>query len=211
MKYALLASIALPALMGSAQAAVISSTSQDLPPFSSIIAPSPTAGATGFGTATADVEAGGTLVARSPFENVSGYTNAPFSYVLGGGSATFTAAANPSFVTGGDSFSFIFGSPDSYNTVSFSLGGVAVGSVTGSSPLFTSPGVGYYVTTVSGIGNYDAVTFASSTNSIEFATFNVSSVPLPAGLPMFGGAILVLGGFAMVRRARVGARVNAAA
>lgn len=204
MKYALLASIALPALMGTAHAAVITSASQTLPSFASIVAPQPSPGSTGFNTANADVtNSSGAVIAKSPFDGVTGYESAPFSYVLGGGSATFTKANNPTFVTGGDSFSFIFGSPDAFNTISFSFGGADRGSVTGASSLFTTQGAGYYVTTVSGIGNYDAVTFTSSQNAIEFATYNVSAVPLPASLPMFGFGILGLAGMAVLRQRRV--------
>ena len=208
MKYLLLASAAILGLAVPAQAALLSTTTTEtLPPFSSIIAPTPSA-SLGWASSTASVISGGTTTALSPFAGVSGYTSAPFSYVLGGAAnfATYTKTDDPSFVTGGDSFSFIFGSPDSYNTISFFKGKSEIGSITGSDAAFGTKGSGYYVTTVSGLGDYDSVEFQSTSNSVEYATFNVSSVPLPASLPMFGGAVLALGLFAAWKRNGVSTR-----
>ncbi|MCW6506786.1 hypothetical protein [Lichenifustis flavocetrariae] len=195
MKYVFLASAVLAGFISQAQALTITTT-QVLPPVGQIIVPTPEPGFVGFSFSTSSVVSGGTITALSPFTGVAGYTSAPFDYVLGNGTATFTKALDPTFVTGGDTFSFIYGSPDSFNTISFSNGM----SFTGADSAFSTKGSGYFVTTVSGLGSYDSVTFASSTNSVEFATYNVSSVPLPASLPMFGGALLALGGLALLKK-----------
>lgn len=192
LKQLLLASAALLALAQGASAYQIT-TSETLPSLASFVTPILSSGLVVM--ATADVTVGGTTVAKSPFDGVPGYENAPYNFIPGGFSATFTQAKNPSFVTGGDTFSFILGSPDAFNTLSFSNGISIAGG-------FGTSGAGYEVVTVSGLGSYNAVTFASSQNSLEFATYDVSSVPLPTSLPMFALGLLGLGGMAFARQRR---------
>lgn len=109
------------------------------------------------------------------------------------------------FGTGSGTFTFVWGTPDTYNRLSFYNGATLLDTVTGS-----GNGTGSYLATVSGLGSYDRVVFESiGQNAFEFAA--VSPVPLPASLPMFGGAVLALGGFAMLRRGRAGAPAKAGA
>ena len=130
----------------------------------------------------------------SPPEDLfrAAYTNGPASSTFGIGSGTFT---------------FVWGTPDSYNNLFFYSGGNLVDQVMGGSG---SPnnGSGSYLATVSGLGNYDTVVFQSvGQNAFEFAA--VSPVPLPASLPMFGAAVLVLGGLRFAFRGRAASRVAA--
>lgn len=150
---------------------------------------------------------------RSPFENKSGYESSPFDSVLGGSVATFgtgglltlssflpaVVPSNP-FGTGVGSFSFIYGSPDSYNNLTINT---SSGPVSFSGSQLTNNNltrVGYVFTTISGLGAYDGVTFSSDQNSFEFSATSVSPVPLPASLPLFGAGILGLAAFGYSRR-----------
>ena len=155
----------------------------------------------------------GSLVAKSPFSD----PNTEFDAVLAGGSATFPSFALEelavrrlvsfsTFGAGSGTFSFIWGTPDSYNGLSFDTNSGTKsfdGSVLGS---FANGG-GSYFATVSGLGQYYSTTFTTGQqNAFEFAA--VSAVPLPASAPMFGAALLAVGlvGYGVKRK-----KTNAAA
>ena len=153
-------------------------------------------------------------IARSPFEGTSVPSRAYDAVTYGGGDASYAtfgeqftfpgegtdriallSSFSTPFGTGSGSFTFLYGSPDSYNTLQFlDLAGNVITSFTGSQ--LTNPntptGLGYQLTTISAEGfNYSAVRFETTQNSFEFAA--VSAVPLPASAPMFGAALLALG------------------
>ncbi len=145
-------------------------------------------------------------VYRSPFEGTSAASTGLFTSIEGTGSATFNVSGNQ--------LSLIWGSPDSYNQLAFYSGANGVGllgTVTGAS-INPGNGTGFSYVTIGGLGDFASVRLINDPgqNAFEVSSFNVSSVPLPAGLPLFGGAILALGGFAMVRRCRPAAGAKAA-
>ena len=138
-----------------------------------------------------DVTTSITNVRLSPFEGTS-YAGRAFDAVESNGSATFAASSFGQSSGTNGTFAFVYGSPDSYNTLTFNLIGGGTLALTGSN-IGETPQNGYYLTRISGIGAYSSVTFGTgSTNAFEFAA--LSAVPLPASAPMFGGAILGLAG-----------------
>ena len=124
---------------------------------------------------------------RSPFEGTSQSASSYFN-VAGGSSATYTANGVRNVLQ------FLWGSPDTYNTLELFLAGMSVGIFHGQD---IDPPV------VMGLGGakvriaqmYDTAVFSSATNAFEFS--NISAVPLPAG-----GLLLIsgLGGIAALRR-----------
>lgn len=145
----------------------------------------------------------GSIIAKSPFADNS----KSYDAVLGGGTATFgiasdfvalfalptsSASFTNAFGSGTGTFSFVWGTPDTYNSLSF-VTNSGVKSFDGSVLGGIANGGGSYFATVSGLGDYSSTTFASNQNAFEFAA--VSAVPLPASAPMFGAALLALAGF----------------
>lgn len=99
-----------------------------------------------------------------------------------GGTATYTAT---NFIT---SFSFDWGSPDSYNNLVFrDAEGAAVQSLTG-----TGVSAGNHVYTFDRADRVVSVDFGSSTRAFEVDNVSVTAVPEPASWA------LMLAGFAMV-------------
>lgn len=170
----LAAAAVLSLVAGGAQASTITFITTDIPA-DNFTAPNSNTG----GTVTATGSVGGQFA--SPF----GDDTSPYVAVQSG-SATYNLAGN--------SLSLVFGSPDSYNTISF------VNSAGQVFDTFT-PGVGAgaALTTTSFLtiradGNFSSVQFSSGQPAFEFSNVSVSSVPLPASAPMFGAALLALGG-----------------
>jgi hypothetical protein len=130
-------------------------------------------------------------VYRSPFEG--GPIGASYFNV----SATSTAVLNVgSYQTG---FKFLLGSPDSYNQVEFwntatntfvSIRDAAVTFVGGIGAIQT--GLGAYLVTVTGL-YFDQVKFYNSPNTESFEFAAIAAVPLPAGLPLLGAGVALLG------------------
>lgn len=132
-----------------------------------------------------------------------------FVSVYSGGAAVFN------LTQGATQFGIVWGSVDSSNSLTFyGAGGVAggnvLGTVTGSSIMATLPGVNttggpgagsnwnpggtVFADIVSSAPIY-AVVVGSGQNSFEFDRVAVSSVPLPAALPLFGAGLAGLAGF----------------
>ena len=189
MKSVLLASVI--AITAATQASALT-----LPP---TYAPTPT-------TSTADFQQGVTgsvyLSRKSPFDTTT-TPNAPYDVVYGNGggpsnpygiAATFLSTAFGGSNGAAGIFTFVDGSPDSYNVLEFSLGGVVTQRYQGTQIFNPTTGGGVHIVTLTGIGAYDSVSFGSiKSNSFEFAA--LTGVPLPAALPMFGGALLAVGAF----------------
>ncbi len=159
------------ALTGMAKAAVLTSYSTDLP---ADVFTAPT-------SSSKTVFVQGTISGQyiSPFAD----TTSEYVVVKAGGSAIYDIS--------GTSLSFVYGSPDSYNTISFlnASGDVFDTFTPAGSPLTAAHS---YFVTLTASGEFSAVEFSSSGNSLEFS--NVSAVPLPAAAPMFGAALLALAG-----------------
>ena len=215
-----MALLSLPLLVWSVhtQASPMVSYSEFLPPPSDIFAPTPTYTSNGFAMTVSPGDPQGITyvgltqsypnIARSPFEGVSGYENVAYDAVTGGGSACFgtcggleEASFREAAVGSGPKYSFIYGSPDTYNTLTL-YSNTGVFTFTGSD--LTNPNtpsqMGYEFVTISGVGNVYGAQVASSQNSFEFAA--VSTVPLPASAPMFGAALMALGavGYSLKRK-----------
>lgn len=114
-----------------------------------------------------------------------------YTAVLANSSATFTEGL-------GKAISFIWGSPDAYNSVDFLNGGSVVDTAT-----FTGPTSLVTVSNIAG-GIFDAVRFVSGGNSFEFAVLDldapepdVAPVPVPAAGVML---LTAFGGVAALRR-----------
>jgi len=106
--------------------------------------------------------------------------------------------ANPAileFANVQQSFSFLWGSPDSFNELTFKLDGAEVGVFTGT-VITGAPSAGSVWAEFE--GRFDEVQFYSSpSNAFEFASIETTAVPLPAGAVLL---LTALGGFAVARR-----------
>ena len=140
-------------------------------------------------------------VTRSPFENFNatpgpGYGSAYISINIG--------SALYSFNTPENTLSIFWGSPDSFNTLSFYASkdgtGTPLFSLTGSSLLIQ--GYGHDLVNFQTLdGFFNSVVLSSTGYSFEFAnltaydppTVNVAVTPLPAALPLFATGLGALG------------------
>jgi hypothetical protein len=165
-----------------------------------VLAPTSTTGGF-FSNATGSV--GG--VRRSPYDTVAGLASTgKYHSVQGGGSATYVF---DDLQTG---FSLLWGSPDSYNTLTFFNGAdeVIVGplgtSVTGAeigarAPI--SPLGGKFAFVTFGDILFDKVVLTSGSNAFEYGL--VESTPAPVPLPAAGWMLIAgLGALAAAGRAR---------
>jgi hypothetical protein len=120
--------------------------------------------------------------------------------VYGGGTATFTLASPAQYV------GLLWGSVDSYNTLEL-VTTTGTYSYTGSQVIADADG--YQGSGGSIYANFEStspiteVIFQSSTNSFEFDNLAVvSSVPLPAALPLLGSTLLGVGAIGRWRKRR---------
>ncbi len=159
-------------------------------------------GASWFGTAPQIRTTGNVSgTARSPFDEtspISSYFSSadipdttPY-FSVGPGSTTNSATLE--FLIDQTSLSFLWGSPDGFNSLTFRLDGDNVASFTGND-VDPSPFGASFVTYD---GLFDEVVFASpSGNAFEFSNLSAVAVPLPAGLVLM---LTALGGLVAVRR-----------
>lgn len=104
----------------------------------------------------------------------------------------------------GTLLSFFWGSPDTYNTLTFYEGADGTGdsvSLTGS--ILSNLGAGHHWVSFLTTEAFRSVTFSSTSAAFEFA--NVTATPLPAALPLFATGLGVLG-FGRMRRKVTGMR-----
>lgn len=153
---------------------------------------------------------------RSPFENygtpgtgVGDWATLKYTSVQAGGTAVYNIP------TGASGLSILWGSPDSYNTLTFYSevdgGGSILGSFTGSNLLIQS--YGHDLVTFQTMLNtplFESIVLTSSVNAFEFADLSVTpsnggpggfgTTPLPAALPLFAGGLGLYGLLARRRR-----------
>ena len=147
-------------------------------------------------------------VTRSPFENFNatpgpGYGSAYISINIG--------SALYSFNTPENTLSIFWGSPDSYNTLSFYASkdgtGTPLFSLTGSSLLIQTYGhdlVNFQTLD----GFFNSVVLSSTDYSFEFANLTAydppTVTPLPAALPLFATGLGALGLLGWRRKKKIG-------
>lgn len=186
--------------VGSAQAATFGSgnltvTTSSTAPTSAIAAPSgPSTAQTGQVQVVSGTDPSNW---KSPFTGISGLESAEYVAILGGTfSVTYSALQS--------SISFLWGTPDTYNSLSFSKGNAVVGVLSGidfiAGSLVSAGSTSFVNTMISVFGGFDKVTFASTSKTFEVG--NVAATPVPgpvaaAGLP---AALAMLVGFGLWRR-----------
>lgn len=125
-----------------------------------------------------------------------------YTRVQSGGSATYALNSSVSGI------SFLWGSVDLFNSIEFLLGNAVVDSLTGTQALVGYvPGVGNGAGTIeiSALAAFDKIIFKSSGDAFEYANLQVTAVPLPAALPLYGAGIAVLGFMGWRRRQKIAA------
>jgi hypothetical protein len=127
---------------------------------------------------------------------VSGVRRSPWDGPMDGSVySSITGTATYTFGSLRTSFSLVWGSPDSYNSLEFYNGTTLVATVFGGSIVgCCGANITNSLVTISGL-QFDSVRFVSGTPAFEYA--NIAAVPLPAG-----GLLLIagLGGLAALRR-----------
>jgi hypothetical protein len=137
----------------------------------------------------------------SPF----GDTTTPYS-VLGAGPAVPSSTGSPNgsatfdYTAGISSWSFIWGSPDLHNTITFLGTNGLDESFTGS--ILGGTGTGAFFVTFSSIPTGDLITSVILSNNTKaaFEFDNVTPTPLPAALPLFASALGIGGIFLRSRK-----------
>ncbi len=190
--------VAVSLLAGASQAATVAFSALPTAAIPNAIATSTT------GTVFQNVTGSVPSVRRSPWldipVDVGVNPNAATSYYT---SVSARSSATYFFGTR-SSFSFVWGSPDLYNTIEFLVGSTVVDSftVTGLTlaqifpARFGTNSATVTFTNIAGRGFFDSVRMTStSSNAFEYA--NIAAVPVPAA-----GLLLLtaLGGFAALRR-----------
>lgn len=146
-------------------------------------------------------------VYRSPFEGTTAFGTPQGQYTAVEGDAV------AGFNMAGDTLALVWGSPDSWNQITFFAGrngtGAQVGRVMGGEVAPTD-GLGAHEVLISGFGRFQSFELSNldGGNAFEVADLRVTSVPLPASVSLLAGALLMLGGFGTLRRS-VGAAARA--
>ena len=127
---------------------------------------------------------------RSPWDTVAGLEDSVYSSVSANSSATYLLGSLMNTLT------FMWGSVDTYNEIKFFNGANEVDSVVGQQVLdIPAPeGVGFAVVTILTDVMFDKIQFFSyNKNAFEYANIEVSAVPLPAALPLYGAGMALMG------------------
>jgi hypothetical protein len=203
-----------------ASATTVGISSQDivnLPPIGSIVDPTPAPGPFTFGsvlTGLTGPSVGGRY--RSPFEDYSfpntippGYLSVPYTSIgsFGPGSAAYNFNSPQTTLVA------LWGSPDSYNILTFYNGlngtGAPEGTFIGNDLLIQGNGHDLVTFLATG-GTFLSVVLSSNQAAFEFAGVD-SQTPLPAALPLFATGLGVIGYFSAWRRKKSMAHAPVAA
>jgi hypothetical protein len=121
----------------------------------------------------------------------------PRTYAVAGPDSNFpTGFITYDFAKLMTSLSFVWGSPDSYNTLELLNGSTIVGTITpGSTPnLFVNSIDSTLVTVLLNSSEFfNGLRFTSTTAAFEFANITATAVPLPPALLLFGASLFGLG------------------
>ncbi len=118
-----------------------------------------------------------------------------FVGIPGGSALTFTFAAPANY------FGLLWGTVDSFNTMTFYDGDTAIASFTGTDLLDPPDSTSaIYANFFADGGTFTSVTLTSSADSFEFDNVRVAATPLPAALGLFGSAIVGMGALGLRRR-----------
>ena len=131
---------------------------------------------------------------RDPFENTALAGIESYTSVQNDGSATYlTALSNIA--------SFIWGSPDEYNTIEFKLGGTSQAVIDGTIGVRPPNGNGFSSVVLTTPFLFDELVFSNDpqNNAFEIANLSVGQVPLPAAAWLLIGAF---GGLGILARRR---------
>ncbi|MEH6546057.1 MAG: VPLPA-CTERM sorting domain-containing protein [Sneathiella sp.] len=173
--------------VATAQSAVITvEWDTDVPPADTFVPTATSTSGTVYQGATGSV--GG--VRRSPWDTIPAMADTgTYTSVSGDASATYelTSAIN--------SFTFMWGSVDDYNMMEFWNGDEYLGILEGSdAQLDGAPKrVEWINATITLDMLFDKVRFVSGNNAFEYANVELSVVPLPAALPLYGAGLAALG------------------
>ena len=130
---------------------------------------------------------------RSPFQGGATFDDAyAYTAVRERSSATYD------FGFDAKSVSFLWGSPDSYNSLAFYNDGKKVDTYAYDGSLGEGVNIATpFATVITASSMFDSIVFSSSRDAFEFAEVSVAAVPVPAA-----GLLLVsaLGGIAALRR-----------
>ena len=202
--YGLLAGGVLLALSGQANANTVTIFSQDATDFTAGTLPVDQAQVTltnVSGTTAQDITGSASGTDRSPFENLAtpgsgAGTWASNRYDAVQGNSSGYVNVDPTSM----SMTMLWGSPDSYNTISFCTGAGGGGSCTVGAyvPSVLPITYGHDLITFNADFAFASILFSSGQNALEFANLTVSPnnaqpAPLPAALPLFAGGLGVLG------------------
>jgi len=135
-------------------------------------------------------------------DSVGGLRRSPWQGTALEGIGTYTSVSADSVAsykldTLANQIEFMWGSVDTYNSIYFFFEGGLVDFVLGQEALDANPsptqGLSFGIATILANAYFDEVQFVSERNAFEYANLNISAVPLPAALPLYGAGLAVMG------------------